>query len=56
MNIDFNRFLQSLQYMLVGMVCIFVVIGVIALLIYALNKVTAPKKNETANADDEDDE
>ncbi len=56
MNIDFNRFLQSLQYMLVGMVCIFVVIGVIALLIYALNKVTAPKKTETANADDEDDE
>lgn len=56
MNIDFNRFLESLQYMFVGMVCIFVAIGVIALLTYVLNKVTSPKKSEAANDDDDDDE
>ena len=39
--LDFNRFLFSLQYMWKGMLCIFVVIGVIILSVYALNKLTS---------------
>ena len=38
-NIDFNRFFTSLQYMWKGMLCIFIVIGVIILSVYALNAV-----------------
>ena len=49
-NIDFNRFLSSLQYMWKGMLCIFVVIGVIILSVYLLNgmfeKLEAKKKEK----------
>lgn len=38
-SIDFQRFVNSLQYMWKGMLCIFIVIGVIILVVYALNKV-----------------
>ncbi len=38
-NIDMNRFFESLQYMWKGMLCIFVVIGVIILSVYALNAI-----------------
>lgn len=40
MNLNFDRFLFSLQYMWKGMLCIFIVIGVIILSIYGLNKAT----------------
>ncbi|MBQ8850633.1 MAG: OadG family protein [Clostridia bacterium] len=36
-NIDMSRFVFSLQYMWKGMLCIFVVIAVIILVVYALN-------------------
>ena len=38
-------FLENLKYMGVGMLGIFIVIGVIILSVVVLNKVTAPKKN-----------
>ena len=51
-NIDFARFTNSLQYMWKGMLCIFIVIGVIILVTFVLNKVVngivdakAAKKN-----------
>ena len=37
-NIDFARFTNSLQYMWKGMLCIFIVIGVIILITWTLNK------------------
>lgn len=42
-NIDFNRFFDSLQYMWKGMLCIFVVIGVIILATYVLNRIFAKR-------------
>lgn len=38
-NIDWSRFVSSLQYMWKGMLCILIVIGVIILAVYALNAV-----------------
>jgi len=38
-NINLDRFLFFLQYMWKGMLCIFVVIGVIILFVFALNKI-----------------
>ena len=38
-NISIDRFISSLQYMWKGMLCIFVVIGVIILFIVGLNKI-----------------
>ena len=50
-NFSFERFVDSLQYMWKGMLCIFIVIGAIILSIYGLNKamnaIEAKKKNET---------
>ena len=52
-DISFNitRFVDSLQYMWKGMLCIFIVIGAIILSIYGLNKamnaIEAKKKNES---------
>ncbi len=37
-SIDFARFVSSLQYLWMGMLCIFAVIGVIVLVTLALNK------------------
>ena len=37
-NFDITRFVGSLQYMWKGMLCIFIVIGVIILLTYMLNR------------------
>lgn len=39
-NIDFNRFFSSLTYMWQGMLCIFVVIGVLILSVLLLGKLT----------------
>ncbi len=52
-NFNVNRFLFSLQYMWKGMLCIFIVIGVIVLFTYALNKITgavAERKKRKAEA------
>lgn len=47
-NIDINRFINSLQYMWKGMLCIFIVIFVLILFVYLLNginsKIEARKK------------
>ena len=40
-NFNFARFLFSLQYLWQGMIGIFLVIGVIILLVYGMNKLTA---------------
>ena len=37
-SVDFSRFVDSLQYMWKGMLCIFIVIGVIILITWTLNK------------------
>jgi hypothetical protein len=44
-NIDFNRFFSSLTYMWQGMLCIFVVIGVLILTVLLLGKLTAGRNN-----------
>ena len=45
---DFNpaAFVENLKYMGVGMLGIFIVIGVIILSVVALNKATAPKSDD----------
>ena len=48
-NFNFDRFLFSLQYMWKGMLCIFIVIGVIILATVAMNSIfakLADKKKE----------
>ncbi len=52
-NFNLDRFLFSLQYMWKGMLCIFVVIGIIILFVFALNKITSAveaKKKAKAEA------
>ena len=54
MEANFDRFLFSLQYMWKGMLCIFIVIGVLILSIYGLNKATnaiASRKQAKKNED-----
>ena len=56
-NIDINRFIDSLQYMWKGMLCIFIVIFVLILFVYLLNginkKIEARKeaKEKSQNGD-----
>ena len=45
MNFNPAAFVENLKYMGVGMLGIFIVIGVIILSVVVLNKVTAPKKS-----------
>ena len=45
-NADPMRFVDSLPYMGVGMLGIFIVIGVIILSVVVLNKLLAPKKTD----------
>lgn len=52
MKIDFAAFVDSLKYMGQGLLCIFIVTGVIIGSIYILNKLTAEKKK----SDDGEDE
>ena len=47
MNFNPAAFVENLKYMGVGMLGIFIVIGVIILSVVVLNKVTSPKKNST---------
>ena len=54
MDFNFERFLFSLQYMWKGMLCIFIVIGVIILSIYGLNKaMNALEAKKQAKSEDE---
>ena len=48
-NINLDRFLYSLQYMWKGMVCIFVVIGVIILSIVVMNTITKTMAEKKKN-------
>ena len=45
-NFSVDRFFYSLQYMWQGMISIFIVIGVIILSVFLLNKLTSRKKKE----------
>ncbi len=46
MNFNPMAFIENLKYMGLGMLGIFIVIGVIVLSVVALNKLTAPKKSD----------
>ena len=48
-NIDIGRFLESLKYMGLGMLGIFIVMGVIILSVLGLGKITAKKKKTEEN-------
>jgi hypothetical protein len=48
-NIDINRFLASLKYMGLGMLGIFIVMGVIILSVLGLGCLTAKKKKKEEN-------
>lgn len=54
-NFSVDAFLKSLEFMGIGLVCIFAVVGVIALGVALLNKFTQ-KKKPTAADDTEDQE
>lgn len=46
MNMNIMNFVYNLKYMGVGMLGIFIVIGVIVLITMFLNKITEPKKDD----------
>ena len=48
-NIDINRFLASLKYMGLGMLGIFIVMGVIIISVLGLGSLTAKKKKKEEN-------
>ena len=50
MNFNPMAFVENLKYMGLGMLGIFIVIGVIILSVVALNKLTAPKKQDDDSA------
>ena len=54
-NFSVARFLENLHYMWEGMLCIFVVIGVIILSVYAIGAITA-KIEESKKAKEEQEE
>lgn len=49
MNINPSAFAENLKYMGLGMLGIFIVIGVIILSVVVLNKVTSPKREKKDN-------
>ena len=51
-NPNGSRFVDSLQYMWKGMLCIFIVIGVLILSIYGLNKASNAIANRNAQSGD----
>lgn len=53
-NFSAEAFLESLKFMGIGLVCIFAVIGVIAIGVALLNKLTKKKKATTDNAEDQE--
>ncbi len=52
MNINFSAFISSLYYMGVGMLSIFIVIGVIIAITYLLNYFSS-KASSSENSDDQ---
>ncbi len=53
-DFSFERFVDSLQYMWKGMLCIFIVIGAIILSIYGLNKaINSIEAKKQAKSDEE---
>ena len=46
MKVDFMQFVYNLKYMGIGMLGVFMIIGVIILATYAVGKLTAPKDKE----------
>ena len=55
LNLDINwqRFGQSFEYMGKGMLGIFIVIAILVVGITLLNKATSPKKNNDSEEDDD---
>ena len=53
MSLNFGAFVANLYYMGVGMVCIFIVIGVIILSVMLLDKVSTAIANRKASAEAE---
>jgi len=49
-----EAFVESLKFMGIGLVCIFAVVGVIALGVTLLNKLTKKKKPENDDEEEED--
>lgn len=47
MNIEISNFVDNLYYMGVGMLGIFIVIGLIIAVTMLLNAITSPKKNQS---------
>lgn len=52
-NINVGRFVGNLRYMGEGMLCIFIVIGVIILSIYGMNAISAKIEARKKPEDDE---
>ncbi len=52
-DIDWQRFGKSFEYMGKGMLGIFIVIAIIIVGITLLNKATSPKKNSDGEEDDD---
>ena len=46
MNVDFMQFVNNLKYMGIGMLGVFMIIGVIILATYAVAKFTTPKNKD----------
>lgn len=51
MTVDFGAFLDNLYYMGVGMLCIFLVILVLILSVYALDKISAVLEKKNGSGD-----
>lgn len=56
LNVNFSpeTLVDALKFMGIGLVCIFLVVGVIALGVWVLNKATKKKKAENAEDEEED--
>ncbi len=52
-EVDWNRFLNSFQYMGKGMLGIFIVIGILVGGVALLNKLTSREKKNNENSDNE---
>ena len=52
-EVNFERFLSSFEYMGKGMLGIFIVIGILVACVTLLNKLTSREKNNKENNDNE---
>ena len=51
MTVDFMQFVYNLKYMGIGMLGVFMIIGIIILATYAVGKFTAPKDKDDSSKD-----